>query len=74
MGVPAFFRWLQMKYPKTIVPVVEEDSIECGPGEIPGQNVDISGPNPNQIDFDCLYVDMNGYAHLPHDTFTIPVV
>lgn len=60
MGVPAFFRWLQQKYPKTLVAVVEEDSIECEAGQLPGQNVDISGPNPNHIEFDCLYVDMNG--------------
>ena len=60
MGVPAFFRWLQMKYPKTLVAVVEEDSLECEGGQLPGQNVDIAGPNPNHIEFDCLYVDMNG--------------
>jgi hypothetical protein len=64
MGVPAFFRWLQLKYPKTLVAVVEEDSIECEGGQIPGQNVDFTGPNPNHIEFDCLYVDMNGFVTL----------
>lgn len=57
MGVPAFFRWLQRRFPLIITNCIEED-IENGN--------DYSNPNPNTIgdvDFDCLYLDMNGIIH-----------
>ena len=53
MGVPALFRWLSAKYPKIIEPVVEEAS----------ENVDLLSMNPNGIEFDNLYLDMNGIIH-----------
>jgi 5'-3' exonuclease len=28
MGVPAFFRWLQMRYPKTVAEAFSEDMLE----------------------------------------------
>jgi len=51
MGVPAFFAWLVQKYPWIMRKVVEEK--EQDPIE----------PNPNGMEFDNLYLDMNGIIH-----------
>ena len=57
MGVPSFFRWLAKKYPKVLVNVIEEYPKLVGDSEIPP---DTSQPNPNGVEYDCLYLDMNG--------------
>lgn len=67
MGVPALFRWLSKKYPRIVSAVEEEE-----PRKVPRQDgeegeeelpIDMSGPNPNGEEFDCLYLDMNGIVH-----------
>ncbi|XP_050083448.1 5'-3' exoribonuclease 2 homolog [Anopheles aquasalis] len=60
MGVPAFFRWLSRKYPSVIIECVEQKNTDDH-GNV--QYEDMSNPNPNRIEFDNLYLDMNGIIH-----------
>ena len=54
MGVPSFYRWLAQKFPRVVLPCIESSAHT---DESPDMK------NPNQIEFDHLYLDMNGIIH-----------
>ncbi|KAL4575694.1 hypothetical protein LXL04_011778 [Taraxacum kok-saghyz] len=58
MGIPGLYRWLVDRYPNTLCCVAEERSrFSHGPPS------DTTTPNPNGVEFDNLYIDMNGVIH-----------
>jgi 5'-3' exoribonuclease 2 len=71
MGVPSFFKWLVDKYPYTITPAKEdipkeiEHRDENNPDIVKKTiiPIDTTKENPNKIEFDNLYLDMNGIIH-----------
>ncbi|XP_053657823.1 5'-3' exoribonuclease 2 homolog [Anopheles marshallii] len=60
MGVPAFFRWLSRKYPSVIIEAVEQKTVD-DQGNVVYEN--LTDANPNRVEFDNLYLDMNGIIH-----------
>ena len=60
MGVPTLFKWLVSKYPKSITDCVETEGTYVDGNYIAP---DLSTPNPNGIEFDNFYLDMNGIVH-----------
>ncbi len=60
MDVPSFFCWLTKKYPKVVTDVTEERPIEVNGEWLP---LDLTQANPNHLETDNLYLDMNGIIH-----------
>ncbi|MCI84456.1 5'-3' exoribonuclease, partial [Trifolium medium] len=56
MGIPSFYGWLADKYPMVVVDSVEEELVVINRVHIP---VDTTNKNPNNIEYDNLYLDMN---------------
>ncbi|EDR22159.1 5'-3' exoribonuclease, putative [Entamoeba dispar SAW760] len=54
MGVPSFFAWLTKKYFGITNDCKRGSSIE---------NDDLSSPNPNGVEYDNFYIDLNGLIH-----------
>ena len=60
MGVPAFFRWLTLRYPKIVIEAREELEIGFNLNQIIMNNIGIDERIPS---IDNLYFDMNGIIH-----------
>ncbi len=60
MGVPAFFRWLTLRYPKLVIEAREELELGFNLNEIIMNNIGIDERMPS---IDNLYFDMNGIIH-----------
>ena len=60
MGVPAFFRWLTMRYPKILIEAREDLEIGFDLNKIIFNNTGIDDRMPP---IDNLYFDMNGIIH-----------
>jgi 5'-3' exoribonuclease 2 len=58
MGVPILFKWMSTKYPKITSRVIEEL-----PSDVTTTQIDSSKANPNALEIDNLYLDMNGIIH-----------
>jgi 5'-3' exoribonuclease 2 len=60
MGVPAFFRWLTLRYPKIVIEAMEELNLGLDINKIIENN---TGDNLAMPSIDNLYFDMNGIIH-----------
>ena len=61
MGIPSFFKWMVHKYPKVVEPAMEVPVEVNAEGEEVPTNLLL--PNPNNVEYDNLYLDMNGLVH-----------
>ena len=60
MGVPAFFRWLMLRYPKIVIEAREELELGFDINQVIKNNTGVDERMPT---IDNLYFDMNGIIH-----------
>jgi 5'-3' exoribonuclease 2 len=60
MGVPAFFKWLTMRYPKVVMDAIEESITEYNINNFMKDKLNVDTAMP---EIDNLYLDMNGIIH-----------
>lgn len=60
MGVPAFFKWLTLRYPKVVMDAIEEINSDFDINSFLKNKYNSHTAMPN---IDNLYLDMNGIIH-----------
>jgi 5'-3' exoribonuclease 2 len=60
MGVPAFFKWLMMRYPKVVIDAMQKIDSGYDINEFLRSKYDDESSMP---EIDNLYLDMNGIIH-----------
>jgi 5'-3' exoribonuclease 2 len=60
MGVPAFFKWLTLRYPKVVMDAIEEITSDFDINNFLKNNY---GSDTNMPCIDNFYLDMNGIIH-----------
>ena len=60
MGVPAFFKWLTLRYPKVVMDAIEEINSDFDINEFLKTKYNSETSMPF---IDNLYLDMNGIIH-----------
>lgn len=60
MGVPAFFKWLIMRYPKVVIDAMQKVDSGYDISEFLKSKYDDESSMP---EIDNLYLDMNGVIH-----------
>jgi len=63
MGVPAFFRWLTMRYPKVLVDALTEYDLQLLQLQFKDEQAIAKKIEEENPTIDNLYLDMNGIIH-----------
>ena len=63
MGVPAFFRWLTMRYPKVLVDALTEYDLQLLQLQFKDEQAITKKIQEENPTIDNLYLDMNGIIH-----------